>query len=104
MRFSQSAYSQDENMSPFSVRLVLDPFGGSGSGTAATTQDIVEQITAFAQMGDTATGREIMSYILGWAYTLCNVCWDYVYVQIKSLLSQQMEIWKLVETSLVLHV
>ena len=63
MRFSQSAYSQDENMSPLSVRLVLDPFGGSGSGMAATTQDIVEQITVFPQMGDTATGREIMSYI-----------------------------------------
>jgi len=30
---------------------------------AATTQDIVEQITVFPQMGDTATGREIMSYI-----------------------------------------
>ena len=57
MRFSQSAYSQDENNSSLSVSLVLDPFGGSGNGSAAITQDIVEQIIAFAQEGDTATGN-----------------------------------------------
>jgi len=60
MRFSQSAYSQDENNSSLSVSLVLDPFGGSGSGSANITQDIVEQIIAFAQAGNTATGKEIM--------------------------------------------
>jgi len=60
MRFSQSAYSQDENLGPLSVSLVLDPFGGSGSGSAQITQDIIEQIIAFAQAGDTATGKEMM--------------------------------------------
>ena len=59
MRFSQSAYSQDENSSSLSVSLVLDPFGGSGNGSAAITQDIVGQIT---QVGDTATGKEVMKY------------------------------------------
>ena len=62
MQFSQSAYSQDENISSLSVSLVLDPFGGSGSGSAAITQDIVGQITAFAQAGDNATGEELMRY------------------------------------------
>jgi len=60
MRFSQSTYSQGENSSSLSVSLVLDPFGGSGSGLAEITQDIVEQIIAFTQAGDTATGKEIM--------------------------------------------
>ena len=60
MRFSQSAFSQDENVSPLSVSLVLDPFGGSGSGSAAITQDILQQIIAFSQGGNTATGREVM--------------------------------------------
>ena len=59
MQFSQSAYSQDENNSSLSVSLVLDPFGGSGNGSAAITQDIVGQIT---QVGDTATGKEVMKY------------------------------------------
>ena len=62
MRFSQPAYSQDENNSSLSVSLVLDPFGGSGSGSAAITQDIVGQIIAFAQAGDNATGEELMKY------------------------------------------
>jgi len=62
MRFSRSAYSQDENISLLSVSLVLDSFGGSGSGLAEITQDIVEQIIAFAQAGDVATGKEIMGY------------------------------------------
>ena len=60
MRFSQSAYSQGENMSPLSVSLVLDPFGGSGSGSAAISEDIVGQIIAFAQVGNTATGKKVM--------------------------------------------
>ena len=60
MRFSQSAYSQNENSSPLSVSLVLDPFGGSGSGSAAITQDILQQIIAFSQGGNTATGKEVM--------------------------------------------
>ena len=60
MRFSQSAFSQDENVSPLSVSLVLDPFGGSGSGSAAITQDILQQIIAFSQGGNTATGKEVM--------------------------------------------
>ena len=64
MRFSQSAYSQDENNSPLSVSLILDAFGGSGSGSAAITQDIVGQIIAFAQAGNTATGKDIMCYNL----------------------------------------
>ena len=64
MRFSQSAYSQSET-SQLSVSLVLDPFGGSGGGLAAITRPIVEEITAFVQMGDTATSKEVMSYILG---------------------------------------
>ena len=60
MRFSQSAYFQGENNSPLSVSLVLDTFGGSGSGSAAITQDIVGQVISFAQAGDTATGKEVM--------------------------------------------
>ena len=57
MRFTQSAYSQGENMSPLSTSLVLDSFGGSGSGSAGITQDIAVQIIAFAQAGDSATGN-----------------------------------------------
>ena len=53
MRFSQSAYSQFESLTPLSVSLVLD----ASSGT--TTQAIVEQITASAETGDTATGMEV---------------------------------------------
>ena len=60
MRFSQSAYSQSENNSPLSVSLVLDTFGGSGGASAAITQDIVGQIIAFSQGGNTATGKEVM--------------------------------------------
>jgi len=56
MRFSQPAYSQDENNSSLSVSLVLDT-----SGSAAITQDIVGQIIAFAQAGNTATGMDVMS-------------------------------------------
>ena len=56
MRFTQSSYSQDETITPLSVRLVLDTFGGIGSGTQSITQNIIEEITAFAQGGDTATG------------------------------------------------
>ena len=62
MRFSQSTYSQGEDSSSLSVSLVLDTFGGSGGGLAEITQDIVEQIIAFTQAGDTATGKEIMGY------------------------------------------
>jgi len=47
-------------MSPLSVSLVLDTFGGSGSGSAAITQDIVGQVIAFAQAGNTARGKEVM--------------------------------------------
>ena len=57
MRFSQQAFSQSENVTSLSVSLVLDAFGGNGTGTAAISQDIVEQITAFAGAGDTATGK-----------------------------------------------
>ena len=53
MRFSQSAYSQYSSIIPLSVSLVLD----ASSGT--TTQAIVAQITASAQTGDTATGKEV---------------------------------------------
>ena len=35
-------------------------FGGSGSGSADISQEIVGQIIAFAQEGNTATGKEIM--------------------------------------------
>ena len=60
MRFSQSAYSQGENNNSLSVSLVLDSFGGSGSGLAEITHNVVEQIIAFAQAGNTATGEEII--------------------------------------------
>ena len=60
MRFSQSAYSQGENNNSLSVSLVLDPFGGSGNGSAAITPDIVQQITAFAQTSDSAPGERTM--------------------------------------------
>jgi len=43
---------------PLSVSLVLDSFGGSGSGSAEITQDIVGQIISTAQVGNTATGME----------------------------------------------
>jgi len=64
MQFSQSAYSQGENSNSLSVSLVLDPFGGSGNGSAEITQDIVGQIIAFTQAGNTATGKEMMSKYL----------------------------------------
>ena len=53
MRFSQSAYSQLESITPLSVSLVLDATSGT------ITQAIVEQITASVQAGDTATGMEV---------------------------------------------
>ena len=59
IQFSQSAYSLDENSSSLSVSLVLDTFGGSGSGLAEITQDIVEEIIAFAQAGNTSTGKKV---------------------------------------------
>ena len=60
MQFSQLTYSQPEDLTPLQVNLVLLPFGGSGTGSASITQDIVEQITVFAsaQAGDTATGMQ----------------------------------------------
>lgn len=51
VRFSQSTYSQSENISPLSVSLVLD------SGSAS--QQIVAQILTSVQGGDTATGKEV---------------------------------------------
>ena len=50
-------YSQLQNLTPLSVSLVLDPFGGSGFGSALLSQDIVAQIVASVQPGDTATGK-----------------------------------------------
>jgi len=57
MRFLQSAYSVFENTGPLPVTLVLDPFGGSGTGPDSITQDIVEQIIARVEAGDTAIGK-----------------------------------------------
>ena len=57
MRFLQSAYLQPESLTPLLVSLVLDPFGGTGTGTPSIAQNIVEQITAEVQMSDTATGK-----------------------------------------------
>ena len=54
MRFSQSAYSQSESISPLLVSLVLDTTSG------ATTQEIVAQIANGVQAGDTATGNNII--------------------------------------------
>ena len=62
MQFSQSVYSQSENTSPLIVRLVLDQFGGTNS--PSITQDIVANITASVQPGDTATGKGFMSELL----------------------------------------
>ena len=61
MQFSEPTYFQPEVSTPLQVNLGLLPFGGSGTGSASITQDIVEQITAFAQAGaagDTATGMQ----------------------------------------------
>jgi len=55
MRFLLSAYSQSENAGSLPVTLVLDPFGGSGTGPDSITEDIVEQIIAKAD--DTAIGK-----------------------------------------------
>ena len=59
MRFTQQDYTMNENMSPLSVSLVLDPFGGDGFGSSSISQAIVCQIVASAQpaAGDTATGK-----------------------------------------------
>ena len=57
MRFSLAAYSQSESITPLSVSLVLDAFGGTGTGPSSITQNIDEQITALVQVGDTATGK-----------------------------------------------
>ena len=56
MQFQQATYTQSESITPLSVALVLNPFGGTGTGPSSITQNIVEQITAEVQMGDTATG------------------------------------------------
>lgn len=55
MRLSQSTYSQSENISSLSVNLVLNATSGR------TTQEIVGQITAHSQAGDTATGKQVNS-------------------------------------------
>ena len=52
MRLSQSAYTVDENGTAVSVNLVLD----LDSGTLLS--DIVVEVTADTQAGDTATGME----------------------------------------------
>ena len=57
IRFTQQEYTQNEDSSPLSVSLVLDPFGGSGFGSSSISQAIVCQIVASAQLGDTATGK-----------------------------------------------
>ena len=57
MRFSLAAYSQSETISPLSVSLVLDAFGGTGTGPSSITQDIDEQITALVLAGDIATSK-----------------------------------------------
>lgn len=53
LMFSQSAYSQPENISQLLVTLMLDATSGT------TTQEIVAQITAGAQEVDTARGKHI---------------------------------------------
>jgi len=62
MQFSQSLYSQSEDTSPLIVSLVLDQFGGTNS--PSITQDIVANITASVQPGDTATGKGFQSELL----------------------------------------
>ena len=57
IRFTQQEYTQNEDSSPLSVSLVLDPFCGSGSGPSSISQAIVCQIVASVQPGDTATGK-----------------------------------------------
>ena len=57
-RFSQSAYSQSESVSPLSVSLVLDATSG------VAVQTVVVQITASAQGGDTATGKEVIGFFV----------------------------------------
>ena len=57
IRFTQQEYTQNENISPLSVSLVLDPFGGSGFGSSSISQAIVCELESFAQSGDTATGK-----------------------------------------------
>ena len=52
MRFSQSTYSQSEELFLLSVSLVLD------ATSDVLTQPIVEQITTSVQAGDTATGKK----------------------------------------------
>ena len=60
MQFSQSTYSQSENTGPLVVSLVLEPFGGTGTGSASITQNVVANITASVQAGDTAVGKELI--------------------------------------------
>jgi len=57
IRFTQQEYTQNENSSPLSVSLVLDPFGGGGFGPSSISQAIVCQIVASAQLTNTATGK-----------------------------------------------
>lgn len=54
MQFSQSSYFLSESTSLLSVSLVLESFAGS----VGLTQDIVEEITAFAPEIDSATGKK----------------------------------------------
>ena len=62
MRFPQPAYSQEEDITPLSFSLVLESINGTGTGLGSLTQDIVQQITAFVAVGDTATGKEVMRH------------------------------------------
>ena len=59
LRFSQSAYSQSENITSLLVSLVLDTTSGT-----TTTQEIIAQISAGVQAGDTATGKKLSVYFI----------------------------------------
>jgi len=53
---TSSSFVHPENVNPFTVELVLGPL------PITISQDIVEEITAFVQVGDTATGKKVRRY------------------------------------------
>lgn len=53
---TSSSFVHPENVNPFTVELVLGPL------PITISQDIVEEITASVQVGDTATGKKVRRY------------------------------------------
>ena len=101
------AYSQNEPVSPLSVNLVLD---AATSGTIA--QSIVAEITASAQLGDSASGKEAIgsqlqvASLLARTYNRDHIVLAVLFLcgTLLNITDQQSLTQQLVQTLLLLHV